>query len=247
MTSGEAAGVLLGGCCWRVSLGWGDPDAFGGGTAERDVASGSRKSEGLIVVAFEQTKFGAGTDAAHFKELEQAAVALVDSADGISSAGRSVGEKGEAAMAATGGAFHFTEIPVRADAIFAELGEKFGFKVRRNGVLEALGFVVNLPPLHSEEFREHTLDQVMAEGELAGDPASGGCEADVPVGEDADEAVLFKAAEGHGDGGSGDLKPIGESGGDNGFAFGLSLEDGFEVVLFGHGDHGGDYTRVKCS
>ena len=55
-------------------------------------------------------------------------------------------------MAATGGAFHLAHIAVRADAAFAEFGEEFGFEIGRDGVLEAFGFVVDLPPFHAEEF-----------------------------------------------------------------------------------------------
>jgi hypothetical protein len=109
-------------------------------------------------------------------------------------------------------------------------------------VFEALGFVMNLPPFHAEEFGQHAFDEVMAEGELAGDLASGSREADVAVGLDANQAVFLEAADRHGDGGRGDFQPVGETGGDDGFAFALGFEDGFEVVLFGDGDHLGDYT-----
>jgi len=69
----------------------------------------------------------------------------------------------------------------------------------------------------------------------------------VSVGLDADEAVLFQTAYRHGDGGGGDFQPVGEAGGDDGFAFAFGLEDGFEVVLFGDGDHLGRlYDGVKC-
>ena len=83
---------------------------------------------------------------------------------------------------------------------------------------------------------------MVAEGELAGDFAAGGGEADVAVGLNADQAVFFQTAQGHGDGGSGDFEPVGEARGDDGFAFAFGLEDGFEVVFFGDGDHWGDYT-----
>ena len=84
---------------------------------------------------------------------------------------------------------------------FAQLGQEFGFEVGRDGVFEALGFIVDLPPLHAEEFRQHAFDQVVAEGEFAGDLAAGGGEADVTVGWDANQAVFFQTTHGHGDGG----------------------------------------------
>lgn len=87
---------------------------------------------------------------------------------------------------------------------------------------------------------------MVAEGEFAGDFAPGGGETDVTVGQNADQAVFFQTAQGHGDGGSGDLEPIGEARGDYGFSFAFGFEDGFEVVLFGDSDHLGRlYDGVK--
>jgi hypothetical protein len=223
---------------WRQPLGLRrDPDALGGGAAEGDGAGGGGEREGLVVVAFEETEFCAGADAAGFEEFEEAAVAFVDAADGVGGAGWCVGEEEEAAVAAAGGAFHLAEVAVRAGSGLAELGEEFGFEIGRDGVLEALGLVVNFPPFHAEDFGQHAFDEVVAEGEFAGDLASGGGEAEVAVGLDADQAVFFQAADRHGDGGSGDFEPVGEAGGDDGFAFALGFEDGFEVVLFRDGDH----------
>ncbi len=145
-------------------------------------------------------------------------------------------------MAAAGRAFHFAHVSMGTDAAFAEFGEEFGFEVGGDGMLEALGFVVDFPPFHAEEFGEHALDKVVAKGKLAGDLASGGGEADVAISLDADEGIFFKTAHGHGNGGSGDFEPVGETSGDNGFAFALGLEDGFEIVFLGDGDHLIDYT-----
>jgi len=94
-------------------------------------------------------------------------------------------------MAAAGGAFHLTHVAVGTDASFTEFGEEFGFEVGRNGVLEALGFIVHLPPLHAEKFREHAFDEVMAEGELAGDFAACGGKTDVAVRLDANEGIFL--------------------------------------------------------
>jgi len=149
-------------------------------------------------------------------------------------------------MAPAGGAFHLAHVAVRADAAFAEFGEKFGFEVGGDGVFEALGFVVDLPPFHAEEFGQHALDEVMAEREPAGDLAAGGGEAEVAVGLNTDEGIFLQAAHGHGNGGSGDFEPVGEAGGDHGFAFALGFEDGFEIVFLGDGDHLGRlYDGVK--
>jgi len=87
---------------------------------------------------------------------------------------------------------------------------------------------------------------VVAEGEFAGDFATGGGEANVAVGLDANQAVLLQTAYGHGDGGRRDFQPIRESCRDDGFSFTLGLEDGFEIVFLGDSDHLGRlYLGVK--
>mgnify|MGYP007135468964 CR=1 FL=1 len=182
----------------RAGVGGGEPDAIGGGAAERDVAGGGGESEGLVVIAFEDAHLCGGTDAAGFEELEQAAVALIDSADGVGDSGLRIREEKQAALTAAGGAFHLAHIAVRADASFAKLGEKFGFEVRGDGVLEAFGFVVDFPPLHTEEFSEHALDEVMAKSESSSDLAAGGGETHMAVGLDADQGIFLETAHGHG-------------------------------------------------
>src|ERR1700693_1992620 len=61
-----------------------DPDAVGGGRAEGDGAGGGGEGDGLVVVTFEETQFRSGTNAAGFEKFEKAAIAFVDSADGVS-------------------------------------------------------------------------------------------------------------------------------------------------------------------
>src|SRR5580700_6843131 len=100
-------------------LGCGNPYALSGRSAQRDVAGHGGQSEGLVIIAFEETQLCSGTNAAGFEKLEQAAVALIDSADSVGGSGRGVGEQQQTAMAAAGGAFHLTEIAVRASASFA--------------------------------------------------------------------------------------------------------------------------------
>ncbi len=104
-------------------------------------------------------------------------------------------------------------------------------------MFEALGLIVNAVPLHAEDLAEHALDEVMALGEFAGDLATGGSEADAAIGVDAHETIFLEAAQGHGDCGRRDFEPVGERGGDDGFAFAFGLENGLEVILFGDGDH----------
>ena len=116
----------------------GNPDALGCGAAQGNVPGSGGQSEGLVVVAFEQAQFCSGTDAAGFEELEQAPVALIDTADRVGGSGGGIGEQQKAAMAAAGGAFHFAEVAVRTGAAFAQLGQESGFEVGRNGMLQSL-------------------------------------------------------------------------------------------------------------
>src|SRR5450432_3939808 len=101
---------------FKLALGGHEPDAFGGGGAKRNGSCGRGESQGLIVIAFEETQLRTRADAAVFEEFEEAAVAFVDSADGVGEVEFCVGEQDEAAAAAAGGAFEFAEIAVRTFA-----------------------------------------------------------------------------------------------------------------------------------
>ena len=103
------------------------------------------------------------------------------------------------APAAAAGTLHFAEIAVRAGAAATQFGQQFALEVRGDGVLQTLGFVVDLVPLHAEDFREHALDQMVAKTELAGDFAAIRGQAYVSVAAHAHEAVFFQAAHGHSD------------------------------------------------
>jgi hypothetical protein len=103
-------------------------------------------------------------------------------------------------------------------------------------VLQLFGFVVDFVPLHAENFGEHAFDQVMALEDAVGDFAALLFERDFARGADVNESVALQAADGHGDGGSGDFEPAGQGRGDDGLTFGFGLGDGLQVVLFGDGD-----------
>jgi len=103
-------------------------------------------------------------------------------------------------------------------------------------VLEALGFLVDFVPLHAEDFAEHALDEVVAQGGAVGGFAAGLGEAHDAVFTDGDEAVALEALEGHGHGRRGNFKPVREHGGNYLMALGFSFEDGLEVILFGYVD-----------
>ena len=103
-------------------------------------------------------------------------------------------------------------------------------------MLQLLGFIVNLVPLHAEDFGEHAFDEMMALENPVGDLAALFPECDFAGGADVDETVALQAADGHGDGGGGHLEPAGEGCGDDGFAFSFGFGDGLQVILFGDGN-----------
>src|SRR5208282_2543678 len=235
---------------WRLDAGCGglrNPDSLGGGTAQNYGAGGAADGQRLVVISRDQLQAGSGANTAGLEKFEQLAITLVDAADFVAVPGLSVGKQDEAAMAAAGWTLLFAEIAVRACASAAELGQQFGFEVGRDRVLKPLGLVVNLPPLHAEKFRQHALDEVMPQRELAGDFAAGGVQANLTVGLNADESVFSEPAQRHGDRGRRHTQPVGEAGGDDFFALALSSQDGFQVVFFGNRDHAARIIRGRLS
>src|SRR5579863_9982898 len=113
---------------FRARVGSDQPHTLGGRWAQRHVAAGSRKSEGLVVVALVEANLGPRADAAGFEKLEQAAVAFIDAAHGIGLPRRGVGQQNQAAAAATGRAFEFAEIAVRASDATTQAGQKLRFE-----------------------------------------------------------------------------------------------------------------------
>jgi hypothetical protein len=120
---------------------------------------------------------------------------------------------------------------VRAGAAFAELLSELGLEGRRDGVLEPLGFFVNLVPLHAEDLAQHALDEVMAQGGAIGGFAALLGQAYDAVGAHQDEAIALEALEGHGHGRRRDFKPMRERGRNHLEAFGVGLKNGLQVVF----------------
>lgn len=214
-----------------------NPNSFGGGTSEDHGPGGRADGESLIVIAVDESESGSGANAARFEKFEEMTVALVDAADGVGLAGFGVGEQDESAAAAAGWTLQFAQIAVWTRLSASQFGHEPGFEVRRDGVFEAFRLVVHLVPGHIKDFAEHAFDQVVALGELAGDLFSGCRQANTAVIVDADESIFFQAADGHGDGRRGDVEPMGERGGDDGFSLAFGLEDRLEIIFFGDGDH----------
>lgn len=106
----------------------------------------------MIVVALQDAERGSGTDAAVFQEFKQAAVTLVNSAHGVGLFEGGVGEQNESASPTARRTFHLAQVAVRTRAAGTKLCKELGLEIRGDSMLEALGFVVNLPPFHSKDF-----------------------------------------------------------------------------------------------
>lgn len=179
----------------------------------------------------------AGADGAFFQKLQKHAVAFINAADNVVLARFGGREQDQPAAGTRRGALGGHEVAVRAASAASDPGDQFGFEVGGDGMFEALGFVVNLPPFHAEDLVEHALDEVMADHGTARDFTAFGGELHATV-LYADEAVALEPAERHGDGGRRHGEPVRERGGDDLLAFALGFEHGLEVVLLGDGDHG---------
>jgi len=213
-----------------------NPDPFGGEKAKGDFVRSGADAEGVVVVAREGREGDAGADADVVEELEKAFVALVKTCNDDSLTSGSFREGKKAAALELRGSFRKHAIAVWTLAFLTEALNELGLEGGGDDVLEALGFGVNLVPFHAEDFGEHALDEVMAEGGAMRGFAAFRGELERAVGGGVDVAVFAETAKGLGDSRRGDPEPLGEEGRDDGVAFALSLNDGLEVVLFGDGD-----------
>ena len=126
---------------------------------------------------------------------------------------------------------------MRARDSAPEFDEQPGLKIGRNRVFQAFRLVVHLVPFHSENFGEHTLDQVVTNRQFAGNLFPGSGQANASVGIDTHQAVLFQAAHRHGYGRRRNFQPVRQRRRNDGLALALGLENRLKVVLFGNGDH----------
>src|SRR6266699_2134385 len=135
-----------------------------------------------------------GPDTSPFQKFQQVAVALVDPTYDVALSRLGVGEKHQASAAAAARALEFTEITMWAGSAAAQFGQQSRLKVGGDGMSQTSGFVVHPEPLHTENLGQHALDEVMAEGELARDLASGGGKSDMAVSLHSNQMVLFQPA-----------------------------------------------------
>ena len=190
----------------------------------------------MVGVAGDHLNHGAGFNAKAVEIFEQPAVAFENADDGgLARRGEFV-ESDEAAAVAALFRFQPQGEPVGAVFFVAKFFGEFGFEVGGDGVLHLLGFVVDFVPLHFEDFGEHAFNEIVAADKPFGDFTAGTGEGDASVAGDFNQAVAAEAPGGHGDGGRGDVKPAGESGGDYKLPFGFGFGDGLEVIFFGYGD-----------
>ena len=104
-------------------------------------------------------------------------------------------------------------------------------------MLQALSFIVHLPPLHTEKFSQHAFNQVMTQRELPGDLASCCRQSDLAITLHAHQFILLQPAQSHGHGRRRNLQQVGQTRRDHRFTLALGCQDGLEIVFFGDGDH----------
>ena len=84
---------------------------------------------------------------------------------------------------------------MRAGTPPAQLGEQLRFEIGRDRMLQALSFIVHLPPLHTEKFSQHAFNQVMTQRELPGDLASCCRQSDLAIALHAHQFILLQPAQ----------------------------------------------------
>src|SRR5581483_1407168 len=187
-----------------INLGSSDPDAIRGRDPQRDMPGIGCQRQGLIVVSAYNVDASARTNTPLFQEFQQLTVALIDTADSVGFSERRIGQEQQPPFSPTARTFQFTKVSVRTGAAGAESFQELCFEIGRYRVLQALGFVVDFVPLHSEDFGQHALNQVMPQAELAGNPPAGGCKPDLAMTQNPDQSIFLQTAQGHADRGRGD-------------------------------------------
>src|SRR5271169_4288126 len=181
--------------------------------------------------------FGSGTDATLLQKLKQVAIAFIDATHLKVFSRFGLSQQQQAATAPTGGTLEFSQVAVRTRNSTPKFGEQPGLEIGRDCMFQTFRFVVDFVPFHSENFGEHALDQVVANGQLAGDLLSGSGQANASVDVHPHQTVFLQSAHGHGYGRGRNFEPVRERGRNDGFPFALGLENRLKVVLFGDGDH----------
>jgi hypothetical protein len=170
------------------------------------------------------------------EEKKELGIPFLQADDGIKPAGGGFGEPDFTAAMALGRVLGENGVAMRTGAAFAEAFAELGFKGGGDGVFKTLGLFVDFVPSHAEDLAQHAFDEMVADsGMVGGLPAQNG-ETDDAVIANLDIAVALEPLERHGHGRRGNLKPVGEHGGDDLMALGFGFKDGFEVVLFGDVD-----------
>ena len=171
--------------------------------------------------------------------VEQVGIVLVDAEDADAGAGLGRGEGGhgevgEAALRIGDG------VAVGVGGGASEVGIDLVEEFVADGVLEALGFIVDLGPIEREDADEEGLDQAVAADDAEGNGSAFGRELDSGVTLVADEFVGREPLDHGGDGAGSDGEGVGDIAcrGLVGRGAGLKEEDGLEVVLDGDGGRG---------
>src|SRR6266481_3887050 len=158
---------------WRMAhgrpSGFRHPQLASGWATQTDLplAYGERKR--AVVVAGLHFDLDARADALLLEKFQKLAVALIEAGDAVARARLGLGQKLQPFFAPGLGTAQGQAVAMRTGVLVAELFDQLFFKGRRDGVLQPLGLVMHLKPLHAKNFRQHALDQMMAKESALGD------------------------------------------------------------------------------
>jgi hypothetical protein len=193
-------------------------------------AAGGTESERFIVLAAGDGELRAGVEMEAVEEFEKFSIFLVNANDFGAFVGLQVGEKYSALLA------ELRETAAQWNAVRARffVGESFeekSFNFWRDGVFEALGFIMRFGPREAYDVGEQHFGELMAKGHAFRDTAAFAGEIDVAVARNRDEIVAAHAFDGGGDGRRCDVEFLGKARANGWQALFEELPDGFEVVF----------------
>ena len=221
-----------------------NPDLRRGGFPQLHRLARDTQRQRVVVIGRHHAHHGARMNPEAVQIFEQPPVAFEDADhDGIR-LGRRFIERTQTPIAAILRRVALHAIAVRARLAGAQLFEQSPLEIGRDGVLQLLGFVVDLVPLHAENLGEHALDQMMPVQQPVGDIAARPASVKVVPSRPARiSASRFRRLMAMVTAGAETFSQRARVAGDYRLAFALGLRNGLEVILLGYGDF---HAKSNC-
>ena len=137
-------------------------------------------------------------DADAFEILQQFAVPFKDADHREALLAARLLQRLEATAAAGSRRIAAHHVTVRTSTARAEPFGELAFEIRRDGMFQLFGLVVDLVLLQPEDLREHALQEVVPVEQAVGDLAAGGGQGDLSGFGDANELIALQALDCHG-------------------------------------------------